>query len=67
MIRLIAPLLAAMILLAASLPAGAQTLLFDLSRPRVSITSAFAGTDILVYGALDAPGDVIVTISGTPV
>jgi uncharacterized protein (TIGR02186 family) len=66
MIRLIAPLLAAITLLAAGLPAGAQTLLFDLSRPRVSITSAFAGTDILVYGALDAPADVIVTVSGAP-
>jgi uncharacterized protein (TIGR02186 family) len=66
MIRLVAPLLAAIVLLAAGPPAGAQTLLFDLSRPRVSITSAFAGTDILVYGALDAPADVIVTVSGAP-
>ncbi|MBM3619781.1 MAG: hypothetical protein FJX20_03740 [Alphaproteobacteria bacterium] len=66
MIRRLAPLLAGIVLLAAALPAGAQTLLFDLSRPRVSITSAFAGTDILVYGALDAPADVIVTVSGAP-
>lgn len=66
MIRLIAPMLAGIVLLAAALPAGAQTLLFDLSRPRVSITSAFSGTDILVYGALDAPADVVVTISGAP-
>jgi len=66
MIRIATPLLAALALLAAWLPVQAQTLLFDLSRPRVSITSAFAGTDILVYGALDAPGDVIVTISGAP-
>ncbi len=66
MIRLAAPLLVATALMTAWLPAGAQTLLFDLSRPRVAITSAFAGTDILVYGALDAPGDVIVTVSGAP-
>lgn len=66
MIRLLTPLLAGIVLLAAALPAGAQALLFDLSRPRVSITSAFAGTDILVYGALDAPADVIVTVSGAP-
>lgn len=66
MIRFIAPILAAIVLLAAWAPVTAQTLLFDLSRPRVSITSAFAGTDVLVYGALDAPGDVIVTISGAP-
>lgn len=66
MIRILAALLAGILLLAAALPAGAQTLLFDLSRPRVSITSAFSGTDILVYGALDAPADVIVTVSGAP-
>jgi uncharacterized protein (TIGR02186 family) len=66
MIRLLAPLLAGVLLLAAAAPAAAQALLFDLSRPRVSITSAFAGTDILVYGALDSPGDVIVTVSGAP-
>ena len=66
MIRLAASFLVAMALMAASLPAGAQSLLFDLSRPRVAITSAFAGTDILVYGALDAPGDVVVTVSGAP-
>jgi uncharacterized protein (TIGR02186 family) len=66
MIRLAVSLLALLTLLAAALPAAGQTLLFDLSRPRVAITSAFAGTDILVYGALDAPADVIVTISGTP-
>lgn len=67
MIRVAAPLLALVVVLAGWIaPAAAQTLLFDLSRPRVSITSAFSGTDILVYGALDAPGDVVVTISGAP-
>lgn len=66
-IPLLAPLLTLMVsLLAGWTPAAAQALLFDLSRPRVSITSAFSGTDILVYGALDAPGDVIVTVSGAP-
>lgn len=65
MTRLLAPVLATL-LLVGWVPAAAQSLLFDLSRPRVSITSAFAGTDILVYGALDAPGDVIVTITGAP-
>jgi uncharacterized protein (TIGR02186 family) len=64
--RLATLLLALAVLLAGWAPAAAQSLLFDLSRPRVSITSAFSGTDILVYGALDAPGDVIVTVSGAP-
>jgi uncharacterized protein (TIGR02186 family) len=44
----------------------AQPLLVDLSRPRVSITSAFRGTDVLVFGALDGAGDVVITVSGTP-
>lgn len=66
MMRIALPLLALLALAVSWMPAAAQTLLFDLSRPRVSITSAFSGTDILVYGALDAPGDVIVTISGAP-
>ena len=66
MIRFAASLLVAMALMAAWLPARAQALLFDLSRPRVAITSAFAGTDILVYGSLDAPADVVVTVTGAP-
>lgn len=66
MIRFAAPVLTMIALAAACVPAAAQSLLFDLSRPRVSITSAFSGTDILVYGALDAPGDVIITVSGAP-
>ncbi|HJQ55558.1 MAG TPA: TIGR02186 family protein [Vineibacter sp.] len=44
--------------------AVAQPLLVDLSRPRVSITSAFRGADVLVFGAIDGPGDVVITVSG---
>src|SRR5262249_8946523 len=44
----------------------AQPLLVDLSRPRVAITSAFRGADVLVFGAIDGPGDVVITVSGAP-
>ncbi|MCW5745431.1 MAG: TIGR02186 family protein [Alphaproteobacteria bacterium] len=44
--------------------ACAQPLLVDLSRPRVSITSAFRGADVLVFGAIDGPGDVVITVTG---
>jgi len=56
------------LLLALAVPASAlaQPLLVDLSRPRVSITSAFRGADVLVFGTIDGPGDVVITVSGTP-
>ena len=60
------PLLAMVLLaLGASTTALAQPLLVDLSRPRVSITSAFRGADVLVFGAIDGPGDVVITVSGS--
>jgi uncharacterized protein (TIGR02186 family) len=58
----------AMALLALLTPASAlaQPLMFDLSRPRVSITSAFRGADVLVFGAIDGPADVVITVTGAP-
>lgn len=58
----------AVLLLALGIPASAlaQPLLVDLSRPRVSITSAFRGADVLVFGTIDGPGDVVITVSGAP-
>jgi uncharacterized protein (TIGR02186 family) len=51
----------------AGIPAAlAQPLIVDLSRPRVSITSAFRGAEVLVFGAIDAPGDVVITVTGAP-
>lgn len=47
-----------------SAAALAQPLIVDLSRPRVAITSAFRGADVLVFGAIDGPGDVVITVTG---
>lgn len=39
-------------------------LIVDLSRPRVSITSAFQGESILLFGMFDPPGEVVVVVAG---
>ena len=36
----------------------------DLSKHLVAITTGFAGSDVLLYGAVDGPGDVIVVVRG---
>jgi uncharacterized protein (TIGR02186 family) len=41
-------------------------LVVDLSQPRVSITSAFQGEDILLFGMFDPPGEVVVVVVGPP-
>ncbi|TWT15525.1 TIGR02186 family protein [Reyranella sp. CPCC 100927] len=61
---LVRTLLALLLALGAPAAALAQPLLVDLSRPRVSITSAFRGADVLVFGTIDGPGDVVITVSG---
>jgi uncharacterized protein (TIGR02186 family) len=39
-------------------------LIVDLSRARVSITSAFQGESILLFGMFDPPGEVVVVVAG---
>ena len=41
-------------------------LIVDLSRPRVSITSAFQGESVLLFGMFDPPGEIVVTVVGPP-
>lgn len=36
----------------------------DLSKHLVAITTGFAGSDVLLYGAVDGPGDVVVVVRG---
>lgn len=49
----------------AAVPAAAQSpLVADLSRHLVAITTGFAGTDVLLFGAVDGPGDVVVVVRG---
>lgn len=47
-------------------PAWAQEepLVTDLSKHLVAITAGFSGTDVLLFGATDGPGDVIVVVRG---
>src|SRR5262249_40322067 len=49
-----------------SVPAQAATpdLVVDLSVPRVSITSAFQGESILLFGMFDPPGEIVVVVVG---
>jgi uncharacterized protein (TIGR02186 family) len=51
-----------------SVPADAAPpdLVVDLSRARVSITSAFQGESILLFGMFDSPGDIVVVVAGPP-
>ena len=41
-------------------------LLLDLSQARVSITSAFQGESILLFGMFDPPGEIVVVVAGPP-
>ena len=43
---------------------AAEPLSVDLSRHVVSISAGFAGTDLLLFGAVDLPGDIIVVVRG---
>jgi len=49
-----------------SVPAqtGTPDLVVDLSVPRVSITSAFQGESILLFGMFDPPGEIVVVVAG---
>jgi uncharacterized protein (TIGR02186 family) len=50
--------------LAPSAPARGQALVADLSNHLVAITTGFTGADILLFGAVEGPGDVVVTVRG---
>jgi len=42
----------------------ADTLIADLSSHLIAITTGFKGTDLLMFGAIDAPGDIVVVVQG---
>ncbi|MBR9972616.1 TIGR02186 family protein [Magnetospirillum sulfuroxidans] len=59
--------LALALVLATSLPAWAvEPLVADLSKHLVAITTGFAGTDVLLFGAVDGEGEVVVVVRGPP-
>jgi uncharacterized protein (TIGR02186 family) len=43
---------------------GAEPLIADLSSHLIAITTAFSGTEVLLFGATDGEGDVVVTVRG---
>lgn len=64
-IRLAAPIVVLLALgLAPARPAAAEPLIADLSNHLIAITTGFSGTDVLMFGATDGPGDIVVTVRG---
>lgn len=45
-------------------PAAAQSLAADVSSHLIAVTTGFTGTDVVLFGATDGPGDVIVLVRG---
>lgn len=45
-------------------PAAAETVIADLSKRLVAITTGFAGTDVLLFGAVEGTGEVVVVVNG---
>jgi len=63
--RMLRNLLAGALLLAAIPPAfGGEELVVDLSKSVVAITAGFVGSELLLFGATDGKGDVIVVVRG---
>jgi uncharacterized protein (TIGR02186 family) len=54
----------ALIGMAAAGPAAAKGIVADVDDHLVEITTDFAGQDILVFGAIDGPGDVVLVMRG---
>ncbi len=63
-----AALLAVVMLLAWQVagPARAAPLIADLSKHLVAITTGFSGAEVLLFGAVEDPGDVVVIVRGPP-
>jgi len=52
------------IFLTASLPASGRELAIELTKNAVPITANFVGSDLMLYGASDGGGDVLVVVRG---
>jgi len=57
---------ALLLLLGTALPASAQPLVADLTSHLVGITTGFTGASVVLFGATDGPGDVVVVVRGPP-
>lgn len=47
-------------------PAAAQPLVADLSDHLIAITTAFTGADAVMFGAVEEPGHIAITVTGPP-
>ncbi len=47
-------------------PALAQPLVAELGQDSIHISTAFSGESVLVFGAIDGPGDIVVIARGVP-
>lgn len=65
--RLLLAAAAAVLLCGAWLSARAAPLVADLSEHLIKITTSFTGADVLLFGATDGPGDVVVVVRGPDV
>jgi uncharacterized protein (TIGR02186 family) len=54
----------AVVLMLASVPARGQDLVADLSSHLIAVTTGFAGTSLLLFGATQGDGDVVVVVRG---
>lgn len=55
------------VLLTVALPVLAQApMVADISERRIGIDSGFKGTELLLFGALADPGDVVIVVKGPP-
>ncbi len=48
-------------------PVAAKPLVADLSDTKIEITTSFSGTRLLLFGAINEPGDVVVVVRGPDV
>lgn len=62
--RGVALVVAVVVTLGAGAAARAQTLVADLSQHLVAITTGFSGADVLLFGAVEGEGDVVVIVRG---
>jgi uncharacterized protein (TIGR02186 family) len=58
------PVLLTLVLLRTAPPLRAQELVADLSNHLIAINTGFTGTDVVLFGAVDGPGDVAVVVQG---
>jgi uncharacterized protein (TIGR02186 family) len=57
-------LLLLLVLLAWGPPARAEGLVADLTSHLIAITTGFTGASVVLFGATDGPGDIVVTVRG---